>query len=89
MPREATINVSLTSRQLRLVRDRVDSGRYQSESEVVREGLRLLFRQDPRDGTAAQRQLLRRLEAGYKQTAAHDRKLARDWAELPEAWPEE
>ncbi|MEZ5066152.1 MAG: type II toxin-antitoxin system ParD family antitoxin [bacterium] len=36
------MNVSLTHELERFVRDRVDTGRYHSASEVIREGLRLL-----------------------------------------------
>ena len=36
------MNVSLTKELEKFVRDRVESGRYHSASEVVREGLRLL-----------------------------------------------
>ena len=42
MAERATINVSLTPRLGRFVNSRVASGRYQTASEVVREGLRLL-----------------------------------------------
>jgi antitoxin ParD1/3/4 len=37
-----TLNVSITPELERFVEDRVASGRYQTASEVVREGLRLL-----------------------------------------------
>jgi antitoxin ParD1/3/4 len=40
------MNVSLTPELERLIEDKVNSGRYQSASEVVREGLRLLDDQD-------------------------------------------
>jgi antitoxin ParD1/3/4 len=87
MAREATINVSLTSQQLRLVRQKVNSGHYHSASEVVRESLRMLFRRSgPRKIDPAE--LRRQLEQGYKATAKRDRKIANEWAVLPEAWPE-
>ena len=40
------MNVSLTPELAKLVENKVQSGRYQSASEVVREGLRLLDDQD-------------------------------------------
>ena len=40
------MNVSLTPQLERFVREKVDSGRYLSASEVVREGLRLLEERD-------------------------------------------
>ena len=40
------MNVSLTPELEKLVESKVQSGRYQSASEVVREGLRLLEDQD-------------------------------------------
>jgi putative addiction module CopG family antidote len=87
MARDATINVSLTPQQLRQVRERVESGDYGSASEVIRESLRMLFRQrtSPR---APARRGERSLAAGYRATAAYDRKFAQEWAELPEAWPD-
>lgn len=42
MAGRTTINVFLTPQLERFVNSRVDSGRYESASEVVREGLRLL-----------------------------------------------
>jgi antitoxin ParD1/3/4 len=41
-----TLNVSLTPELDQFVQDRVASGRYQTASEVVREGLRLLEHQE-------------------------------------------
>ncbi len=41
-----TLNVNLTERLARLVRDKVESGLYNNASEVVREGLRLLHGQE-------------------------------------------
>ena len=46
-----TRNVVLTNRQADLVTRLVDSGRYQNASEVIREGLRLIERQQIEDGT--------------------------------------
>jgi len=46
MGSRATVNVSLTPQLQRFVNSRVASGRYQSASEVVREGLRLLQEQE-------------------------------------------
>jgi antitoxin ParD1/3/4 len=48
----STLNVSLTPELEEFVRHRVDTGRYQTASEVVREGLRLLELQE-RDRDAA------------------------------------
>lgn len=40
------LNVSLTDELLKFVKSKVESGRYTSASEVVREALRLLEKQD-------------------------------------------
>ena len=40
------LNVSLTDELVQFVKSKVDSGRYASASEVVREALRLLEKQD-------------------------------------------
>ena len=40
------MNISLTPELESLVQHKVQSGRYQSASEVIREGLRLLYDQD-------------------------------------------
>jgi antitoxin ParD1/3/4 len=40
------MNVSLTPQLEQLVREKVESGRYNNASEVVREGLRLIERRD-------------------------------------------
>lgn len=45
----ATRNVVLSPHQHELVESLVKSGRYQNASEVLREGLRLLERQEARD----------------------------------------
>lgn len=43
------MNVSLTPELEKLIQKKVDSGRYTSASEVVREALRLLEKKDQRD----------------------------------------
>jgi antitoxin ParD1/3/4 len=43
------VNVSLTPELERLISDKVDTGMYQTASEVVREGLRLLKDRDERE----------------------------------------
>jgi antitoxin ParD1/3/4 len=42
------MNVSLTPQLEKLVREKVESGRYNNASEVVREGLRLIEQRDQR-----------------------------------------
>jgi Arc/MetJ-type ribon-helix-helix transcriptional regulator len=84
MARVATIRISLTPTQLRRVKQRVDSGMNGSTSEVIQEGLRLLFGKP-----ASSRQFRRHLAAGYRATFDHDRKLAAEWAKLSDPWPEE
>jgi antitoxin ParD1/3/4 len=46
MARQTTLNVSLTPVLERYVRSRVSSGRYESASEVIRDGLRALQDRD-------------------------------------------
>ncbi len=48
MGRRSTLNISLTPELRRFVQSRVSSGRYESASEVVREGLRLLSEREYR-----------------------------------------
>ena len=48
MANRITLNISLTPQLERFINARVASGRYQSASEVVREGLRLLQERDER-----------------------------------------
>lgn len=43
------LNVSLTDELVQFVKGKVDSGRYTSASEVVREALRLLEKQDSQE----------------------------------------
>lgn len=63
------MNVSLTPELDRLVQQKVDSGLYQTASEVVREGLRLLRERD----IVREKQLhslRRRIDRGVKQLDA-------------------
>src|SRR3954451_20924140 len=62
MATRTTMNVSLTPELNEFVASRVTSGRYQSSSEVVREGLRLL--QDHETALEAVRQ---KIAAGLEQ----------------------
>ena len=60
------MNVSLTDELEALVNEKVESGRYRSASEVVREGLRLLEERDQLK--ALQQEALReRIRAGVEQ----------------------
>jgi antitoxin ParD1/3/4 len=60
-----TMNVSLTPQLEELVRKKVDSGRYTSASEVVREALRLLDAYESvRESSLAK--LRKDVEAGWK-----------------------
>ena len=61
MVARSTLNVSLTPQLEEFVRDRVDTGRYQTASEVVREGLRLLELQE-RDRDAGHATLKNKLK---------------------------
>ena len=61
-----SLNVSLTPELERFVQERVASGRYQTASEVVREGLRLLELQE-RDREAAHEALKAKLKRGAAQ----------------------
>lgn len=61
-----SLNVSLTPELEQFVQERVASGRYQTASEVVREGLRLLELQE-RDREAAHEALKAKLKRGAAQ----------------------
>lgn len=61
-----TVNVSLTPELNAFLQSRVKSGRYQTTSEVVREALRLLERQE-RDREEAFQELKAKLERGAAQ----------------------
>src|SRR6266508_854646 len=75
------MNVSLTPELERLVNEKVESGLYQTASEVVREALRLLKERDH-----AREQLRADVQAGFDQLArgegrAYDRTSGRQLAE--------
>jgi antitoxin ParD1/3/4 len=59
----ATVNISLTPELEEFVQSRVSSGRYQTASEVVREALRLLERQEKERDEGFER-LKEKLERG-------------------------
>ena len=61
-----TVNISITPELDAFLQDRVNSGRYQTTSEVVREALRLLERQE-QERDAALYQLKAKLERGAGQ----------------------
>ena len=60
------INIALTPHFEHLVKAKVSSGRYESASEVVREGLRLLEERDEQQANLAE--LQRDVEAGWQQS---------------------
>lgn len=64
--RRTTVNISITPELDAFLQDRVNSGRYQTTSEVVREALRLLERQE-QERDAALYQLKAKLERGAGQ----------------------
>lgn len=66
MPAQSSLNVSLTPELERFVQARVATGRYQTASEVVREGLRLLELQE-RERDEAFRALKAKLDRGAAQ----------------------
>ena len=66
MPIRTSLNVSLTPELEQFVQSRVSSGRYQTASEVIREGLRLLEeREQARE--AALEELRGQLRRGVEQ----------------------
>ena len=79
------MNVSLTPELERVVNDKVESGMYQTASEVVREALRLLKERDE-----ARAQLRADVQAGFDQLArgegrAYDKGTGRQLAERVKA----
>jgi antitoxin ParD1/3/4 len=55
MPANHSLNVSLTPELDQFVRNRVESGRYATSSEVIREGLRLLEQREQEREAALER----------------------------------
>jgi antitoxin ParD1/3/4 len=66
MANRTTVNISLTPELDAFLQSRVSSGRYQTASEVVREALRMLERQEKEREEAFQ-QLKAKLERGASQ----------------------
>jgi antitoxin ParD1/3/4 len=66
MPTRASLNVSLTPELEQFVQSRVASGRYQTASEVVREGLRLLEERELARATAL-KELRAKIRRGVEQ----------------------
>lgn len=69
--RQLTRNIALTPHLDKLVRSKVASGRYQSASEVVREGLRLLEQAD-QSREAGLQGLCHDIEAAWQQSNRGD-----------------
>jgi antitoxin ParD1/3/4 len=68
-PKQVTRNIALTSHFDEFVRSKVESGRYQSASEVVRDGLRLLEERD-QARTHSLGQIRQEIELGWPQSEA-------------------
>lgn len=66
MPNRTTLNISLTPELEQFVSSRVATGRYQSASEVVRQGLRLL-QEDEMTRQAALERLRNQINLGLEQ----------------------
>ena len=65
--KQITRNIALTPHLDRLVQKKIASGRYQSASEVVREGLRLLEQRDE-DREQSLSRLRHDIEVGWQQS---------------------
>jgi Arc/MetJ-type ribon-helix-helix transcriptional regulator len=89
MARGSTIGVSLTAKELALVRKQVERGGYTSESDVIRDSLRHMFGTNggPPAAKRGRRSNSQRLAAAYRAMAPHDRKLAGEWSTLDDRWP--
>ncbi len=66
MPERRTANISLSPRWQRFIAAKVRAGRYQSASEVVRDGLRLVEERDARHQAAIE-ELRRQIRVGVAQ----------------------
>jgi antitoxin ParD1/3/4 len=66
MPKRPTTNISLTPELEAFVAARVASGRYQSASEVVRAGLRLLEKEEE-EREMARREIQQKIALGLEQ----------------------
>jgi antitoxin ParD1/3/4 len=71
MANRTTVNISITPELDAFLQSRVQSGRYQTTSEVVREALRLLERQE-NERDEARRQLKAKLDRGSAQAESGD-----------------
>jgi antitoxin ParD1/3/4 len=78
------ISISLTPELIGLIRAKVESGRYTSTSEVVREALRLLERADRLAADRAEA-----LRQSWREGAESDDAGPLDWSELRAAAREE
>jgi antitoxin ParD1/3/4 len=68
MSSRTTLNISVTPKLEKLIREKVASGRYTSASEVVREGLRLLEEREE-ERKAAIRGVRSKIAAGLRDVA--------------------
>lgn len=66
MPTRKTMNISITPAQERFVNRKVKAGQYQTASEVIRDGLRLLETREA-DRRAYKDEVRRRIEVGLAQ----------------------
>lgn len=64
--KQMTRNIALSPKLDRFIQGKIDSGRYQSASEVVREGLRLLEERE-QEQKAALSEVRRQIRVGYEQ----------------------
>lgn len=69
--KQVTRNIALTPHFDRFVRSKIDSGRYQSASEVVRESLRVMEQRE-QDRQEALADVRKKIRVGYEQVLAGD-----------------